>query len=409
MKPKRILFSNKFNYIRGGDYVVMNSTERALHKRGYETAEFAMEYEKNEPSSWSGYFAREVSFFNNKLCDRLDGAKRVLGLGDITQSFSKILDDFRPDVVHLHNIHSYLSPVIARLAHRRGCRVVWTLHDYKLLCPTYACLRDGQPCEKCYTCSKLPVIAHRCMKGSLAASVMAWLEAVRWDRKTLEKCVDAFVCPSEFMAAKMKQGGFSPQKLNVICNFVSPDIIGRITSQPSPARSDYFIYAGRISPEKGIRNLLEVASALPYRLIVAGDGPLREELQTKYKRCDNLTFTGHLPQSQLAKLVQEARFAVLPSQWYENNPLGVIEALCAGTPVVGSRMGGIPELIDENCGLIFSAFDSNDLTDKLNDAMQCHWDNELIAQKAQQRFSEETHIEKLLKIYFPEGAMQDDE
>ena len=139
--------------------------------------------------------------------------KRTLGMGDVKDSFNAVLDDFKPDVVHLHNIHSYLSPVVGELAHQRGIRVVWTLHDYKLLCPRYDCLLGGKPCEKCFTGAKHNVLLRKCMKGSLPASGVAWFEALKWNRHQLEKNTDVFLCPSEFMAKKMVAGGL-PQRIH---------------------------------------------------------------------------------------------------------------------------------------------------------------------------------------------------
>ncbi|MDY5259764.1 MAG: glycosyltransferase, partial [Sodaliphilus sp.] len=155
----KILLVNKFYYPRGGDCVVMMNTESLLLSAGYEVAVYAMQYPETVDSPYKKYFASEVKFAGG-LGEKVNGLKRTLGMGDITESFTKLLDDFQPDVVHLHNIHSYLSPVLGQIAHSRGIRVVWTLHDYKLLCPSYSCMRDARPCELCYT-QKCGVLKHR--------------------------------------------------------------------------------------------------------------------------------------------------------------------------------------------------------------------------------------------------------
>ena len=138
---KRVLIVNKFYYARGGDCVCTLNLEKLLKSQGYEVAVYAMNYPENISSEWAGYFASEVSF-SGGVKNKIAAAKRLLGCGDIVKSFKKILDDFRPEVVHLQNIHSYLSPILAKIAKERGVKVVWTLHDYKLLCPSYSCLRD---------------------------------------------------------------------------------------------------------------------------------------------------------------------------------------------------------------------------------------------------------------------------
>ena len=194
---EKILIVNKFYYPRGGDCIYSLNLEKMLTESGFEVAFFSMEYPENIQSKYSKYFAPEVNFSGGASA-KIAAVKRTLGMGDIVCRFKKILEDFRPDVVHLNNIHSYLSPVVGELAKKAGCRVLWTLHDYKLLCPSYSCLRNGQPCELCFT-DKSQVLKTRCMKGSLAASAVAYLEAKKWNKKRLEKFTDTFICPSRFI------------------------------------------------------------------------------------------------------------------------------------------------------------------------------------------------------------------
>ena len=158
----RILLSNKFYYRRGGDCVCLLNTEQLLKAHGHEVAVFAMDYPENLSTSWQKYFPQNMS--------KLMAFTRPFGSREVLRKFNALLDDFRPDVVHLNNIHTQLSPVIAELAHRRGIRVVWTLHDYKLLCPRYDCLRDGREiCERCFKGDKRPCLAYKCMKGAVLA------------------------------------------------------------------------------------------------------------------------------------------------------------------------------------------------------------------------------------------------
>lgn len=180
----------------------MINLEALLRRLGYEVAVYSMVYSQNLPSEMSGYFASEISF-SDGLKNKTRATCRIFGLGDIKKSFKKILNDFRPDIVHFHNIHSYLSPVVVKLAKEYGCRTVWTLHDYKLLCPSYNCLCQGKICEACFT-DRFQVFRRKCMKGSRIASALAYGEALWWDRKKLQRWVDTFVCPSSFMAQKMR-------------------------------------------------------------------------------------------------------------------------------------------------------------------------------------------------------------
>ena len=393
---KRVLLVNKFYYPRGGDCVVVLNTEALLRENGVEADVMAMEYPQNLTARYSRLFPVEVTF-GGSVGNRMRALRRTLGMGDVRARFEAVFDEFHPDVVHLHNIHSYLSPVVGQLAHERGIRVVWTLHDYKLLCPRYDCLMDGQPCEKCFSGAKLNVLAHRCMKGSLAASAVAWIEAMKWSRKALERFTDVFVCPSQFMADKMKAGGFDPARLCVLNNFIDPVKYKHYQGLDSAAeRDDYYCYVGRLSHEKGIADLLEVASRLPYRLKVAGGGPLADELRAQYGGCQNIEFLGMLDASAVAHLMSKARLSVIPSQWFENNPLSVVESLCAGTPVAGAQIGGIPELIDSECGVTFQAFDKEAMATAISMAMSRQWNHAAIASHSMQRFSPESHLTALI-------------
>ena len=399
----RILLVNKFYYPRGGDCVVVLNTEVLLRESGMEAEVFAMKFPENLPSRYQPLFPDQVDF-SGGLGSKLQAMKRTLGMGDVRSQFEAVLDEFKPDVVHLHNIHSYLSPVVGGLAHKRGIRVVWTLHDYKLLCPRYDCLRDGKPCEKCFDGSKANVLTHKCMKGSLPASGVAWLEALKWNRATLERNTDVFVCPSEFMAEKMRQGGFDPTKIKVLNNFLDPVKLKRYKAigNETVAHQNYYCFVGRLSQEKGVTDLLDVASRLPYRLKVAGGGPLEAELREKYADCSNIEFLGMLDAQGVVNVLTGAKLSVIPSQWYENNPLSVVESLCAGTPVAGSQIGGIPELINSENGIVFQPFDQKALSTAITLSMTREWNHDEIARKALARFSPETHLHTLIHdIYTP--------
>lgn len=395
---KRVIIVTKFYYRRGGDCIYALNLERMLREHGHETAIFAMDYGENGTSEWSGYWPEEVSF-GGGIGAKLKAVKRTLGMGDVKARFARLLDEFRPDVVHLNNIHSYLSPVVGAMAHRRGIRVVWTLHDYKLLCPAYSCLRDGKPCELCFH-GKLPVLKTRCMKGSAAASAIALMEAWRWNRKRLQHDTDLFICPSAFMAGKMRQGHFDGDKLTTLSNFIAPEMIESYRRvDPSAAARDYYCYIGRLSAEKGVATLLKAAADLPYKLIVTGDGPLAETLRKEYGHCDNIEFTGRVDADRVRDIASGARMSVMPSECYENNPLGVIESFCAGTPVVGAAIGGIPELATDGRGVTFESGNAESLKAAVAAAWDKPWDNAAIQRRALDEFSPERYYKRLSEIY----------
>ena len=393
---KKVLIVNKFYYNRGGAEVVAIAMCQALREMGYVVAVFTMDYNENF-SDEKCYLAPHVTF-QDVFAEKVKFASRTLGGGGIKKAFYKALKDFNPDIVHFHNIHSYISPIVVKMAKEYGCRVVWTLHDYKLLCPSYACLRDNKPCELCFN-DKIHVIKKRCMKGSFIASILAYAEAKKWNKDWIQRYVDAFVCPSRFIARKMEQGGFDKAKLHVICNFVDPVKYKILKEVKQHNREEAYVYVGRLSQEKGVKTLLDVASRLPYRLYVAGDGPLADELKQKYENCSQICFLGRQNALQVSELLAKVWFAVAPSECYENNPLSVIESLCAGTPVIGANIGGIPELINEQWGYVYESGNSKQLAIVVTKAFERVWDNEEIAQTALCRFSSEHHISLLEKLY----------
>ncbi len=386
----RILLSNKFYYRRGGDCIYMLNLEQLLRAKGHEVAVFAMDYPENIETPWKKYFPQNMT--------KLMAFTRPFRSREVRAKFNSLLDDFKPDVVHLNNIHTQLSPVMAELAHKRGIRVVWTLHDYKLLCPRYDCLRDGKEiCELCFNGDKTPCKAYRCMKGSRLASEIGYREAVTWNRERLEECTDLFVCPSRFMAEKMAQGGFCKDKLKVLCNFIDIEKCRK----DDYAKENYYCYVGRLSHEKGVGTLIEAAARLSYKLKVIGGGPLMELLKVKNEELKgNVEFLGFRQWEEIKETVGHARFTVIPSEWYENNPLSVIEAECIGTPVLGARIGGIPELIDEGMnGMTFESGNTDDLIGKIEAMYNAEFDYSAIADTAMKRYSAEAYYTEIMECY----------
>lgn len=382
----RILLCNKFYYRRGGDCIVSMNLEQLLRAHGHEVAVYAMQYPENLSSEWSKYWPANMS--------RLDALTRPFGAKQVIKGFSELIDDFKPEVVHLNNIHTQLSPVIAEIAHQRGIKVVWTLHDYKLLCPRYDCLQNGNSiCEECFT-DKKSVLRHSCMKNSKLASVVAYLEAKKWNREKLEQETDVFVCPSQFMADKMAQGGFESNKLRTLCNFIDAEKCRR----DSYEKGDYYCFIGRLSHEKGVKTLISAAKELPYKLVVVGGGPLTDAL--KAVAHPTVVFVGFKQWDEIKDIVGKAKFSVIPSEWYENNPLSVIEAQCLGTPVLGARIGGVPELIEEGVtGMTFESRNVADLKEKIQTMWNASWNYEQIASQSQKRYSAEKYYREIINIY----------
>lgn len=387
----RILIANKFYYNRGGDCIASIALETLLRKRGHEVAFFSMAHPDNFQSEWTSFFPSQVDFQAKGFSNKLRAANRLFHSSEVKEKFTLLLRTFKPDILHLNNIHSQLSPLIGEIAHKQGIKVIWTLHDYKLVCPNYTCLRNGIVCEDCIHYGLSNVWRHRCMKNSFAASVLAYLEATVWNKKRLISNTDYFIAPSAFLASKMIEGGFPNTKVAVISNYSSR----KLTTQ-MPSKKDYYCYIGRLSEEKGLKTLVRVAKQLPFPLIVVGNGPMKEELQIHH---ENIVFAGHKEWIELEAIIASARFMIIPSEWYENNPLSVIEALSLGTPVLGANIGGIPELINEHNGMLFEAGNADDMREKIEQMFNKTYNYTDICTAARTQYSAESYYHKLMRIY----------
>lgn len=396
----KVLIVNKFFYPRGGDCIVAMGTRDILMDAGHDVRVYAMHHPGNISLPEAGSYASAIDFGGGAGA-KLKALRRFMGMGDIRASVERVLAEFKPDVVHLHNVHSYLSPVVGELAKKRGARVVWTLHDLKLVCPSYlGRYPDGTVCDELLR-GECSLMAHRCMKGSLAASLAAKMEAACWSARRLDKFTDRYIAPSHFMKRAMVAGGFPASHIAVLHNFVDPVKMNILASPGSPAGEPCFVYVGRLSREKGVHTLVKAAVEAGVKLRIAGDGPDREALE-KLAAGHDIEFLGHLSAESTAALIKSAAATVLASEWYENNPLSVIESLCAGTPVIGADIGGIPELIEPGVnGEHFVSGDVTALASLLRSFNASRYNRDAIGRDARSRFSRESHLKQLLAIYSP--------
>lgn len=393
----RVLLSNKFYYSRGGSDIYVIELERLLKEHGHEVAVFSMQHPLNRESEFVKFFPAEIDLNNKRLNNLIPSLLRPFGSAEVRMKFNKLLDDFKPDIVHLNNIHSQLSPILSVLAQNLKVPVVWTLHDHKLLCPRYDCMRSGKPCELCFT-RKFNVVRYRCMKRSYTASLIAYAEAILWNRGKISRSTNIFICPSRFLLNNMIKGGFRAEQLISLSNFVD----GKKFSGVVEKREKHFCYVGRLSTEKGIETLLKASMELPqYPLKVIGTGPLEFFLKSKYQS-KHIEFMGFREWDGLKTILGTSACMVIPSECYENNPLSVIESLCLGTPVIGSKIGGIPELI--TVGKNGSVFEPGNVVDLRNQIIrlfeaQVKYDYAGIASEARTKFMSDNYYDKLITIY----------
>jgi len=362
----RVLGVNKFAYRRGGAEAVFLETGSMLRERGHEWAYFSMRHPDNPGDPAPAYLVSEVEYNPDKFrWNQVWTALQTVYSWKARRAFRRALLDFRPDVVHFHNVYHHLTPSILSLCHAYGVPSVMTLHDYKVVCPSYMLLSGGRPCERCAGGAYYQCMLQRCHKDSWAKSAVVCAETYL-HRRLLHsyRWVDRYLSPSRFLQKKVAEMGF-PYPVAYAPNFVLPEWF-----QPQVQdRSESVCYAGRLSREKGLTTLLNAMKGLPFQLRVVGDGPLRNVLEehVRRERLTNVTFLGYQAKERLRKEIGRSLAVVLPSEFYENNPRSVLEAFALGAPVVGARIGGIPELVrDGETGVTFEPGNAAELRDRLS-------------------------------------------
>ena len=392
---------NKFHYLKGGSEKYYFDLAKLLQEHGHEVAFFTMKDEKNIKTDCKEYFV-ENSDMNSK---------NPLKAFDIIYSrknkkvMEKALDEFKPDIVHLNNFQRQLSASIIKPIKKRNIPIVFTAHDLQAICPAIVMLdNEKNICEKCLRGKYVNCIKGKCVKNSGLKSILGAVEGkyYRW-KKIYSRKIDKIIAPSEFYKLKLIQDGIPENKIEAIHNFINIEDYN-VTIEDE----GYALYYGRIIKEKGVLNLIKAFKNIKKsKLYIAGDGPDIEKVK-KYIHENNMEDTvkllGYLNSSQVKEYVRKARFIVVPSIWYENCPYSVLETLAMGKPIIGSNLGGIPELVKDNeTGLIYKYNSVKELEEKMSDllnnkekAVQFGKNAKEIAKKD---FSKDEYYDKIIKIY----------
>lgn len=361
--PPRLLSLNSYHYRRGGSDVVYLEHDALFRELGWETAVMSMHHPRNLESPWSQYFVEELEFGNaHGLADKLVKAGKAIYSFEAQDKLRKLLSVFPADVAHLHCIYHHLSPSVLPVLHEAGVPAVLTAHDLKIACPAYKMLNSGGVCERCRTGSVLNVIRHCCVRDSLGASIIVAMESgLSRLMNTWQKYLGRVVAPSHFYRNKLIEWGWPGHQVTYVPNYVDVNAF-----QPSFKPGDYLLFAGRLAPEKGVATLVRAAVRAGVRLRVAGTGPLEQTLKA-LPDAERIEWLGFCSGDALWEQVRGARALVLPSEWYENAPMSVLEAFASGKPVVGADIGGIPEMITPETGWVFPSGDVEALAAVLAD------------------------------------------
>lgn len=394
----RILLVNKFHYLRGGSEKYYFELAKLLKSHGHTVAFFSMKNENNIKTGDREYFVDEIDMNTGSKFEALN----VIYSKKNKALMEKALEEFKPDIVHINNFQRQLSASIIDAVKEKNIPLIMTAHDLNSICPASIMLYNGEVCEDCITKGYTSCIKKKCIKNSMLKSVLGYIEKKYYDLHKIFCKVDCIISPSEFNKNQLLKGKLKCNDITVIHNFVNE------TKKTDYTLGDGAFYFGRLSKEKGILNLIEAINNIPgARLIIAGDGPERENIQAyikEHKLENRITLLGYLNQNDIRENIRKCRFVTVPSIWYENCPYSILETMEIGKPIIGSKIGGIPELIQD--GINGFTYEHSDVTKLTNILMKLFGNDETVKQFSKnskqifiQNYSAEAYYNKLMTVY----------
>jgi glycosyltransferase involved in cell wall biosynthesis len=353
----------------GGTEQYFRNLAAILEAHGHQTIPFALEHPANPDTPYAKYFLGNLDYRESSMAYRLRNVPRILGRTlyswEARGKIESLIGDTNPDVAHLQSIEHHISPSILHSLRKYNIPVVQSINTYKLVCASYRLyLFDRREvCEDCLYAKHYHAVLRRCVKGSLAASFLAMIEMYLHGLLRIYHLVDCFIVPNRFIESKLLGAGYPASK---IVRLLNP--LNLVEYTKADGFDDHILYFGRIDPEKGVMTLVRAMKQIPnLKLVIVGDGSQYEEVGrwVRENRMDNVELVGPKWGDSLTPYLSGARLVVVPSVWYEPSPMVIYQALATGKPVVGSNIGGIPDLLTEETGLLFEPGDVEDLVKKL--------------------------------------------
>ncbi len=397
----KILFINKFLYPNGGSETYVFALGDALRALGHEVEFFGMDHPARTVGNSAEAYTANMDFHGGGKLEKLLYPLKTIYSFEARRQLRKVLDSFSPDVIHLNNFNYQLTPSILVEIERwekkngRRCRVVYTAHDGQLVCPNHLFRNpnSGELCEKCLGAHYSNCVRGRCIHGSRARSLVGAAEARYWDLRGIYRRIDAVICPSAFMKSKLDTNRWLRGRTLVLRNFIEK------AEKKKTDKKEYVLYFGRYSEEKGIDTLVRAIEACPeIPFVCAGAGPLEDKLSA----LENVRNVGFQSGEALDRLIREAQFSLCPSEVHDNCPFSVMESQERATPVIGARLGGVPELIEDGVnGRLFERKDADALAALIRELWN---DRETLARYSREceKLSRDglcEYCEKLMRIY----------
>ena len=398
----KILAVNKFYYIKGGAESYYFSLNELFRKEGHEIIPFSMKDKKNIQSDFEKYFINNIDYNNMSFKEKINNTFKIIYSTEARRKIKSIIKDNKPDIAHLHNFQHQMSPSILKPIKKSGIPIMVTVHDLKIICPNYKMLNKKGICEECKGNKYYNCLANSCTKNSRMGSAVNMVESYLHKFLKSYSYIDKFICPSDFYRRKFIEFGIPKEKVIHIPNFVDVQEF-----EPCYEDNDYFVYIGRLSEEKGIKTLINAMKQVKAsKLAIIGTGPLEEELKNQVKELGlkNVEFLGFKSGKALEEAVRYSKFTIITSEWYENCPMSVIEAMAYGKAVIGSDLGGIPELIEDcSTGLIYKSGNAKELADKINYLVKNPEISKAMGKagrvRAEKLYDKKIHFKKINEVY----------
>lgn len=363
----RILQINNFHYLRGGAEKCYFDTAKILFNNGHDIAFFSMKHSKNKKSRWSKYFIDYVDYEKkNNFIEKIKIVFKIWYNFQAKKNLEKLIKNFKPDIAHLHNIYHHLSPSIIDTLKKYNIPMVMTLHDYKLICPNYNLFVKDKIWEKSKKYKYYKCFLDKCIKNSYSKSLICVIEAYLHRLIKIYSKIDCFISPSEFLIYKFNKFEFKKEIIHL------PNPLIDIKNVSNRKEENYILYFGRLSIEKGINDLIKSYSKLNTicKLFIVGSGNEFKKLKLLIEKLNlnkKIILIGYKRDKKLFSLINNAKFVVFPSKWYENAPYSIIEAMSLQKLVICAKVGGIPELIEnKKTGFLYDADNTKELADTMN-------------------------------------------
>lgn len=363
----KILLVNKFNYLYGGAEKHFFDLENLFKKEGHEVIIFSTKDEKNRESIYSKYFVNKIYFSDNEsVATNLRNSWRIIYSFEAKEKIRKLIEFYKPDVAHIHNIQKRITPSILPIIKKFNIPVALTLHDYKLICAQYNLISHSEICERCKNNHFSSILSQRCISKSILINFTNFLDMKFQQYSQIYKNnVDLFIAPSQFLRNKFIEFGYSAEKITHLTNFIDTE-----KYTPYYGFDNYCVYFGRLTKEKGLYALIDAALKIKnINFYIIGTGPEEGNLKSivDKKGASHIQFLGYLAKNELLSILAKSMFTILPSEWYEVFGLSILESFCLGKPVIASKIGGVSEIIDDGVtGLLFTPRSVDSLADKIN-------------------------------------------